>query len=180
MKSVLPIVGLFVGVVVASLAGVGLGRTCFSACGPVQTATAPANVEDVGWLTRTLGLSAEQTAAVTALQKEYRGNLSSSCAAQCAARAKMRDMLLKTDADAAKTRELVEAMAKAQVESDLATVTHLRGICRLLTPPQQRIFEDRVLNCVCGTCPTGLHACDMPGKAAPAGTPEPPDPISHQ
>ena len=52
MKSVLPIVGLFVGVVVASLAGVGLGRTCFSACGPVQTATAPANVEDVGWLTQ--------------------------------------------------------------------------------------------------------------------------------
>lgn len=167
MKSFLPIVGLFVGVVVASLAGVGLGRTCFSACAPARATVAPASVDDVGWLTRTLGLSAEQTAAVTALQKEYRGSLSSSCAAQCAARAKMRDVLLQADADPARTRELVETMAKAQVESDWATVTHLRDICRLLTPAQQRIFEDRVLNCVCGTCPTGLHACDMPGRAAP-------------
>jgi len=167
MKKSLSIAAFLGAVFIMAVTGVAVGHFCFSNGRSLTPVADQVRIEDAGWLIGNMKLNQEQAKAVRALEQEYRNRLTASCATHCAARTKMRDILLKPEANANQTRALVESMAKAQGESDLATVEHLRKINALLTPDQRKKFETLTMDCICGKCPTGLHDCAIGRTTAP-------------
>lgn len=111
-------------------------------------------------LIQELKLSSGQAAEIRTLDGEYRQTLARLCQEHCAVRARMPRVLFSAAPDAAETRDLLERMCRMQLESDLITVEHIRKIHRLLTPEQQTRYEKLVSQCVCGDCPSGMHACE--------------------
>ncbi|OGV74122.1 MAG: hypothetical protein A3K19_23745 [Lentisphaerae bacterium RIFOXYB12_FULL_65_16] len=144
-----------------------LGRTCPRNAVKADATAQPVRVEDAAWLTRTLNLTPEQQTAVQALEAEYRQALTGQCAAHCTARAGMREVLFAPDPDGAKTRSLLDTMGQAQRANELAMIEHIRKVHKLLTPDQQRVYENAVTECLCTECPTGMHECGTQNEARP-------------
>ena len=139
--------------------GILAGRWCGGVCRMPARDALP-GLYDEAQLAKELHLTPDQAVAVRALVAEYRQTLSGFCAKHCTLRAQMADLLPPTGTDSAKLQELVEKMGQLQVQSDLATLEHIRKIGALLTPAQMVTFKAWVVPSVCGNCPTGLHLCD--------------------
>lgn len=155
---------LMLATVAAGLALAAYGLTRHFLCrGAGHAAPASATpwpmAHDAAWLTKKLALTPEQSAAVQALDQDYRRRLTDLCAVHCETRAKLRDVIFNPQATPEQTRALLEKMAEVQTQTDLATLEHLRNIYRKLTPAQQKVFADWVTPCICDNCPTGMHPC---------------------
>lgn len=159
MKQTLLLALFAAAILLLAAAGVYVGRTSLAPAAAAGTTTAPPQPTDARWLTRQLGLSPAQATAVEVLATDYRHQLGDQCQTHCTARTGLRDVIFHQDPDAAKARAALDTMAKAQLESELATIAHLRKIHALLTPQQQPAFEKLVLACICDNCDTGLHSC---------------------
>ena len=166
MKSAVRILMVAAAAVVTALATYALSRGLLCHGGAAGRATPELpGLRDSAWLVRRLQLTPEQAVKVRALDGDYRRRLEALCTEHCAARQQLRERLFsKTDSEP--TRTLLEQMARAQVQSDLATLEHIRDVYRELTPAQQKRFADLVTPGVCGECPTGLHACGAEPPAA--------------
>lgn len=109
-------------------------------------------LQDASWLTRELGLSAQQADAIRKLQQDLRTRLENCESMSCAARCQLGAVLFSETNGAAKASELVESMCKAQAESEKATLEHIQKVHELLTPDQQKKYRELVTSCVCSTC----------------------------
>lgn len=168
MKRSLILLAFFLAVLVMAAAGVVIGRrVCPPGCGAAGHAD-EARVEQVDWLTHTLELTPQQQAAVERIEEQYRGALATQCAAHCAAKARLQEVLFAPATDPAAAEPLLDAMAAAQRACERATLDHIRQVHGLLTPTQRALFEAAVRGSVCG-CRTGLHGCQDAGNGSPAG-----------
>ena len=121
-----------------------------------RPATAEINMlKDASHLQKELGLTDAQAAQVRTLQEGYGEQLEDCCSKHCAARAELGKALF-GGANDEQMRSIVETMCKARLESDLATVQHIRKVHDVLTPEQQKKYEELVSACVCGSCPSGF------------------------
>jgi hypothetical protein len=127
----------------------------FGLCRWTQCAKAPASMDvlqDASWLSRQLHLSPGQVAEVWKLQQDLRTRLENCESMSCAARCQLGDALFSDTNGTAKATALVEAMCKAQAESERATLEHIQSVHRLLNTEQQKRYEELVSRCVCSTC----------------------------
>ncbi|MFH0907334.1 MAG: Spy/CpxP family protein refolding chaperone [bacterium] len=113
-------------------------------------------LKDATHLQQALGLTEAQVADVRKLQDDYGVQLEDCCSKHCAARAELGKALF-DGADDEQMRGIVEKMCKARLESDLATVQHIRKVHNVLMPEQQTKYEEMVTVCVCGGCPSGFR-----------------------
>jgi hypothetical protein len=144
----------FATVLVAVAAGTfGGTRLLYARSAPPSMA----QLRDAAWLQRSLGLSAEQSAAVAKLQGGLRSDLEGCCAQHCAARAELGVIIFDESKSPDDIAPVVERMCKAQLRSDLATVEHIRKVRALLTPEQRTRYEKMVSGCVCADCPHGFE-----------------------
>lgn len=145
--------------------GMGLLLAGALAFGAVQwwtTAAEPPTLSELcasDALARRLSLSATQREALAQLQANYGSNLVVSCDRHCTARLHLRQLLFASEADTNRIRRVVETMGQAQMESELATLTHIREVYRLLTPEQQRVYAQCVNDCLCADCPAHGAQC---------------------
>lgn len=114
------------------------------------------HLRDAQHLAKTLGLTAEQTASLQKLQLEYGADLEDCCSRHCAARAELGEMLFDVS-DTNQIREVAEKMCKARLDSDMATLEHIRKVRDVLTPDQQKEYEAMVTACLCENCPSGFE-----------------------
>jgi len=126
----------------------------------VRTFARPAVAEfdelkDAVHLQKTLGLTDAQVAEIQKFQSELGQELKDCCGKHCAAREEIGKALFAGATDE-EMRGIVEKMCRARVESDLATVQHIRKVHAVLTPEQQKKYEALVTACVCGECPSGF------------------------
>lgn len=118
-------------------------------------------LKDAKHLQQVLALTDTQVAAVQELQAELGDQLEDCCDKHCAARAELGKALF-DGANDEQMRGIVEKMCKARVDSDLATVRHIRKVNDVLTPEQQKKYEEMVTACVCGECPSGFRHEEKP------------------
>ncbi len=167
MRRTLLLVVFLLAVLVMAATGVAIGRrVCPPECGAAGETDA-AQVQQADWLTQTLHLTPEQQTAVRKLETQYRDTLSTQCAAHCAAKARLREVLFAPAADEAATTQHLEAMSAAQMASERATLGHIRQVYSLLTPEQRQLYEAAVVGSVCG-CRGGQHGCKDTGSGPPA------------
>lgn len=140
------------------LAGLAVGLLGLAAFVVTSRCATPAaapldQLHEAGWLQRALKLDAAQAKQIAALEAAYAAAVSDCCANHCGARKKLGEAVFGAGRDPVKLEALVTAMGKAQLESDLATVRHLQAVHALLTPEQQKKYEQLVTSCVCADCP---------------------------
>ena len=70
----------------------------------------------------------------------------------CAARCQLGAVLFTGTNGADKANAMVEEMCRAQAESEKATLEHIQKVHELLTPEQQKRYEELVTSCVCSSC----------------------------
>lgn len=104
-------------------------------------------------ITRELGLTGTQAAAVAKLDAEFQKKLSALCAAHCAARADLSQSL----DDPGKAANCCQRMCDAQVGSEKAALEHIFRVRDLLTPEQQKRHITLVQRQLTGACPMRLH-----------------------
>lgn len=141
-----------VTVVVAGLVAFGVTRWTARAAAPSVD-----RLRDSNWLARELRLTPEQAAALQGLKKNYVETLSGCCERHCAARMEIGDSLFRDDWNEERQKELSEKLCRAQLDTEMATLDHIRKVHRLLTPDQQEKYEELVSSCLCAECPTKLH-----------------------
>lgn len=140
------------------LAGLAVGLLALAAFVMTSRCAAPAappldQLHEAGWLQRALKLDEAQAKQIAALEGAYADAVSDCCANHCGARKKLGEAVFGAGRDPAKLEAMVTAMGKAQLESDLATVRHIQSVHALLTPEQQKKYEQLVTSCVCADCP---------------------------
>lgn len=146
--------------VLAIAAGFAIGKR------HVWAAPAPTidRLKDPAFLARALDLTPEQRGQVQELLSAYTRELGQCCSSHCSARMKLGHSLFKPGWDAGKDKELVEAMCRAQAETELATLQHIRAVHALLNPGQQRQFEQMVSGCICEDCTLCETTGDVSGE----------------
>jgi hypothetical protein len=113
-------------------------------------------LRDAKYLKSALGLTDEQAASIQSLQEEYISELEECCGRHCQARAKLGEAMF-ADSGTDVLHATVESMCRAQIDSEMATITHIRKVHDSLTPDQQEKYERMVTGCVCGSCPAGFQ-----------------------
>lgn len=126
--------------------------------GRCQSSSGIGRSDDAAWLTRTLGLDDGQQAAVRAACADYAAELKRCSATHAAARCALSCRLFEPNVTAADLDGEAEALCRAQLAAEKATVAHFRRVHSVLTPEQQARYEAVVRTCVCGGA-TGA-ACD--------------------
>lgn len=135
-------------VVLAALAAFGIAQ--WAAC---PRTPVPLNaLNDVNWLARQLQLSPAQVREVRQLQSGLQRELQQCDLAHCAARCRLADVLF-GDTNTWAGTAAVDEMCRMQAEGERATLAHIRKVHKLLTPEQQKKYEDLVTTCVCSSCP---------------------------
>jgi Spy/CpxP family protein refolding chaperone len=109
-------------------------------------------LQDVSWLTRTLNLTPRQELDIKKLQETLQVRLKACDSMQCAARCQLGTVLFTSTNGADKANAMVEEMCKAQAVSEKATLEHIQKVHQLLTPEQQKRYEELVTSCVCSSC----------------------------
>jgi Spy/CpxP family protein refolding chaperone len=138
---------LVVGLVAALVSFAVARRT-----GPAQVPRLDA-LDDVEWLNKTLHLTPSQLKEIGALQPEFGRKLSTCCDRHCKARGQLLSSLLISTNGIEGARTLVEEMCRAQADSELATLEHIRGVYQILTPEQQAVFKEQLSAMTCTECP---------------------------
>jgi Spy/CpxP family protein refolding chaperone len=136
-----------------------LGSALVAALAVRSFANPPADLDQLQngtYLKTELGLTDEQAAKIQALQKEYTGEVEACCGRHCDARAKLSEAMFAGN-DTDQLRSTVESMCRAQIDSEMATIAHIRKVRDSLTPDQQKKYEQMVTGCVCGSCPSGFQ-----------------------
>ena len=113
-------------------------------------------LKDATHLQQVLGLTDAQVAEVRKFQADLGDQLEDCCSKHCAAREEMGTALFSGATDE-QMREVMEKMCKARLDSDLATVRHIQKVHGILTPDQQKKYEELVTACVCAECPSGFR-----------------------
>jgi Spy/CpxP family protein refolding chaperone len=134
---------------VAALASFGLSRWMQCA----KPAPSLDVLQDVSWLSRKLDLTTRQAQEIRKLQEELRAKLESCDSMNCSARCQLGNVLFRGTNGSAQASTAVETMCGAQAEAERATLDHIRKVHQLLTPDQQKRYEELVVGCVCPTCP---------------------------
>jgi hypothetical protein len=117
-------------------------------CGPML-----ANLNDVSFLVRKLGLSEPQAREIGALQASLGASLSDCCSNHCLARARLGAALAaETAADTARADAIVEEMCRAYEAGERASLAHIRTVRSLLTPEQRERFNRMLADTVCSSC----------------------------
>jgi Spy/CpxP family protein refolding chaperone len=100
-----------------------------------------------------LGLTAEQAARVSALEKAYRARVEELCAKHCAARARIARLL--AEGKPPKRQLLSAAKEAGEAYSDLeeATVRHVLEVGEALTPEQRARYHASMSGCLGAQCP---------------------------
>jgi len=147
-KLILP----FLIAVASAILVVAAQRTMCNTCAAPPKVFVP---QDAGRLIRALGLSEAQAAELRKLQANYGLKLEGCCARHCAARAQLGALMFR-DSDTNAIQAVIEDMCRAQTDSDVATLDHIRKVYSLLTPDQQKKYESMVDTYVCGMCPNGF------------------------
>ena len=114
-------------------------------------------LQNSDWLERALKLAPDQVAELRKLEQAYGSDLSDCCERHCAARMEIGETLFKPDWNSDKQKELSEKLCKAQLDTEVATLEHIRKVHSLLTPDQQTTYEELVSSCICSACPNNLH-----------------------
>jgi Spy/CpxP family protein refolding chaperone len=114
-------------------------------------------MQDSDWLAETLDLTPEQVSAIQELKRDYRSALESCCERHCSARMEIGEDVFAADGSEEKQKEIAERLCRAQLDAELATIEHMRGVHRLLNPDQKKKYEELVQTCVCDSCPADVH-----------------------
>jgi len=109
-------------------------------------------LQDVSWLTRTLNLTPKQELEIRKLQETLQTRLDACNSMHCAARCQLGSVLFTGTNGTDKANAMVEKMCRAQAESEKATLEHIQKVHQLLTPEQQKQYEELVTSCVCTAC----------------------------
>lgn len=115
-------------------------------------------LRDITSLSRTLALTPAQAEQAAALHKSYAGQMDECCARHCAARYALGNEMLKTNPDSEKVRAMIEQMARAQTDSDMATVRHISRLREILTQEQSEKLGRIVNSMLLGACPMNSHS----------------------
>jgi Spy/CpxP family protein refolding chaperone len=144
----------FVALVVLLLASIAGGLLAVRAV--ARPAPQLDHLKSAEHLARALNLTPDQVAALEKLQAEYGNDLEDCCSRHCAARAELGEVLFSTG-DTNALRDVAEKIGKARLESDMATIDHIRKVREVLTPEQQEKYEAMVTACLCEDCPSGFE-----------------------
>ncbi|MBA4386363.1 MAG: hypothetical protein C0404_00170 [Verrucomicrobia bacterium] len=105
------------------------------------------NALSADWLMKRLSLDQDQTKAVRKLQADYTARLSAASMEHCKACCELNTVVFKSGTTNDPAVALVAAMSKAQADSELATIQHMRAIHAILRPEQKTVFEKLVIKC---------------------------------
>ena len=142
------VIPLLVAVGAAALA---FGLVRWSGC-PCE-GTARDRMADLSVLTRELGLSGEQAAAIGELRAAFAGTLEGCCERHCEARMRLGRALAESPDDPARAEALVDEMCRAYEESERATLAHVRRVREVLNEEQRVRFDRMMAESVCRNCP---------------------------
>ncbi len=101
-----------------------------------------------------LRLSASQKAQIQKLEQEYRAKMRDCCARHCAARAKIGEILRRSNPSGEELQKLARDVGRAYSDSEEATVRHILEVGQVLAPPQRDVFLQKVAAQVSATCPS--------------------------
>ena len=146
---------LFLGVVLFTAAA-GFGVARWLRCRECALPATP-RVHDAAWLIRELGLNAEQTATVQALEKEFHAALMRACERHCTARAELSTTLGTAAVDKPKAEACIERMCAAEALAEQATLDHILKVRAALTPAQQAKYTVAIQTQMSGSCPMRVH-----------------------
>ena len=144
--------------VVAGLVAYGVTRN--AVCGKERACLN--SLQDLSQLTRELGLSSTQAAAIAQLHANLAVTLKDCCRRHCAARDRLGAALAAETNGTAQADAIVSEMCLAYEQSERATLAQIRQVRAILNPEQRKRFEAMISECVCQTC-------DMPGGKVPSG-----------
>lgn len=120
-----------------------------------QRQMTPANIHDVGWLTRELQLSGPQRREVEKCESEFRGRLNALCTTHCAARYALGEELARPKPDVEKARANVERMNALQADAERLTFEHIMKVRAVLTDEQAQQYGALIHHQVCSVLPGG-------------------------
>ncbi len=109
-------------------------------------------LDNVSWLSSTLGLSHQQAADIRTLQKDFTTQLEQCDSMHCRARCQLAEILFAGTNDSDRAERLIDDMCAAQARSERATIHHMQAVYRLLSPKQQKRYQNLVAGCVCSSC----------------------------
>jgi hypothetical protein len=167
VKRTLSVAAFLLAVLLMAAVGVVVGRALSGGPGGGQDAGMSC-VGRASWLSSTLELSPDQSAAIGQLEQDYQAVLAGQCALHCATKARLFAGLFAAPAEAPPTEQLLDTLAAVQRTCDLATLDHIRRIHDLLTPAQQARFCEEVIASAC-VCGSGLHECRDAAQSPAAG-----------
>lgn len=127
----------------------------FGLCRWTQCAKPAASLDvlqDVSWLSRNLNLTPKQALEIKKLQETLQVRLQACNSMQCAVRCQLGAVLFSRTDNTGRADVMVEEMCRAQAESEKATLEHIQKVHELLTPEQQKRYEELVTSCVCSSC----------------------------
>jgi nickel and cobalt resistance protein CnrR len=109
-------------------------------------------LQDVTFLTRELGLSAQQASQIKALHAALGAQLNDCCSRHCAARARLAQALASETNGTAQAEAVLAEMCRAYEASERATLQHIRQVRALLSAAQQKEFDALMSRCLCASC----------------------------
>ena len=120
-------------------------------------------LQDVGLLTRELGLRSAQAREIKALQVGLGETLNDCCARHCGARARLAQALItETNGNGAADAILAE-MCQAYEQSERAAMEQIRRVRATLSVEQRKRFDVMIAACMCSSCGVGA-GCGEAGK----------------
>ena len=106
-------------------------------------------IDDKSWLVRELKLTPEQVKKLADIQQTYGQSLSSCRQQHGSARCQIADEIFRPDITDAQLDATAEALSRATMEGERATLKYFRAVHAMLTPEQKKKYEQFVMSCVC-------------------------------
>lgn len=112
-------------------------------------------LQDVGLLTRELGLSSAQAREIKALQVRLGEKLNDCCARHCGARARLAQALISETNGNGTADVILAEMCHAYEQSERAAMDQIRKVRAILNEEQRKRFDAMITACMCSSCGTG-------------------------
>lgn len=109
-------------------------------------------LQETEWLSKTLHLEPSQVKAISEMQPELGRKLSDCCGRHCRARGQLFNALLASTNGIEDARALVDEMCRAQADSEMATLEHIRRIYQVLNPEQRKEYARQLGGMTCTDC----------------------------
>lgn len=111
-------------------------------------------LQDVSFLTRELGLNADQARQIETLHTTLGAKLDDCCARHCAARAGLGETLSGDSDEGLRAEAILSEMCRAYEASERSTLDHMRRVRAILTAEQKKRFDAMITRCMCRKCGT--------------------------